>query len=108
MKLLLYILLASVVIYFSLAVALIFSQDLRQLEGGSGIDFQNTSRQIGRDPGLSHFIARDGERLGVRHYDGVTADAPLVVLLHGSGWLSLKRCTRPPSRPKVCVSFSSE
>ena len=86
MKLFLYILLASVLIYFSLAVALIFSQGLQQLEGGSGIDFQNTSRQIGCDPGLSDFIARDGERLGVRHYDGVTADVPLVVLLHGSGW----------------------
>lgn len=86
MKLFLYILLASVLIYFSLAVALIFSQGLQQLEGGSGIDFQNTSRQISCDPGLSHLIARDGERLGVRHYDGVTAYVPLVVLLHGSGW----------------------
>ena len=73
MKLFLYILLASVLIYFSLAVALIFSQGLQQLEGGSGIDFQNTSRQISCDPGLSHLVARDGERLGVRHYDGVTA-----------------------------------
>lgn len=68
-----------------IALGLIASQSPVKIEGAGGLDF---SRQLGRAsvPLPTRTVAmRDGFPLQVRHVDGPEG-APLVVMVHGSGW----------------------
>lgn len=69
-----------------LALGLIVSDrldpDLRA--EGAGLDF--SALQAGDLPPLQPYRARDGAQLGFRRWDSGREGAPLVVLVHGSGW----------------------
>jgi len=74
----------SLAVPAALALGLIASQrpipDLR----GEGLDFGVV--QSVPLPDLRPYTARDGASLGFRRWDAGVPDAPLVVLVHGSGW----------------------
>lgn len=77
----------SVVIYFLIAFGLILSQSPAESVSGETIDFSGQTASSRPEPApLQTYQARDGATLGYRHYGGGTADAPLVIFIHGSGW----------------------
>ncbi len=76
----------SLAIPLAIALGLILSQRPVSMAGSGGLDFAH-SLQADLD-GLPNTVAvsmRDGHALQVRRYAGPDA-APLVVLVHGSGW----------------------
>lgn len=80
----------SVVIYFAIAIGLILSQPLRPLAPtpAEGLAFE-TVIAAGQAGALESgsFTARDGTELSYGWVKGPEgADAPLVVMIHGSGW----------------------
>ncbi len=78
---------STVLIYFGLAFGLLFSQDLSPLENQETLSFDGlpgTTEQAAVP--LSRYTARDDISLGVRYLPGETEEAPLVIILHGSGW----------------------
>lgn len=83
--------LTSVVITFGIALGLILSQRPGDLPPREALDFTNT---LGAGPAtavpLTEVSMRDGYPLQVRRYASDAADAPLVVLVHGSGWHGLQ------------------
>lgn len=81
--------LISCAISLAIALILIFSQTSQDRTGQSSLDF---SRQSGRgaDPApLLAYKTDDGDTLGFRRYTTNRANAPLLVLVHGSGWHGL-------------------
>lgn len=77
----------SVIIYFLIAFGLILSQGPTESVSGETIDFSGQTASARPDPApLQTYQARDGATLGYRHYASGNADAPLVILIHGSGW----------------------
>lgn len=51
----------------------------------ASLDF-GTMTRIAVDEPLAHFRARDGQLLGFRMFRAADRSAPLVVIVHGSGW----------------------
>ncbi|MCX7559525.1 alpha/beta fold hydrolase [Sulfitobacter sp. F26204] len=81
---------SSVVITFGIAGVLILSQRPKEIPPGDGLDFSQTlenERQVPKP--LTQVAMRDGFPLQVRRYDSIAPDAPLLVLVHGSGWHGL-------------------
>ncbi len=76
----------ALVIPAGIALGLIASQrpvpDLRA--GGVGLDFGTLSPNVAVP--LQPYTAADGAVLGFRRWDSGRAGAPLVVMVHGSGW----------------------
>jgi pimeloyl-ACP methyl ester carboxylesterase len=81
----------SLLIYFGIALGLIYSQNPHELSGQGGLDFTRQTLVNAADPApLETYTARDGATLYARHYGAKFADAPLLVLVHGSGWHGLQ------------------
>jgi alpha-beta hydrolase superfamily lysophospholipase len=79
--------LTSLGITFAIALGLILSQRPAALPAGEGLDFSNILGGRGIEPMPQISVPmRDGFPLQVRHYPTATPDAPLLVLVHGSGW----------------------
>ncbi|MEP5730244.1 MAG: alpha/beta fold hydrolase [Sulfitobacter sp.] len=78
-------------ITLAIAVGLIFSQRPIDLPPGEGLDFTQTLNQKRADPmAQSGVVMRDGYEAQVRRYDTSSEQAPLLILLHGSGWHGLQ------------------
>ncbi|MDQ7071415.1 MAG: alpha/beta fold hydrolase [Rhodobacterales bacterium] len=77
----------SVVIPMVIAVGLVLSQTPVTLTGKGGLDFSEVGerRTVNILPRLS-VPMRDGVNLGVSHVAALSPDAPLLILIHGSGW----------------------
>ncbi|MFT5001177.1 MAG: pimeloyl-ACP methyl ester carboxylesterase [Planctomycetota bacterium] len=81
----------SLLIYFAIALGLIFSQNPVELTGQGGLEFGRQTAIQASDPAeLAPYKARDGATLYARHYASKIENAPLVVLIHGSGWHGLQ------------------
>jgi len=76
----------SCAIPLSIALSLISSQQSRDRTGEGSLDF---SRLLGRTEQSSPLISYktpDGDELGFRRYATAREGAPLLLLVHGSGW----------------------
>ena len=81
----------SAAIYFVIALGLVISQRPAIAESnGQTLNFdtvaQNAQLASEGGPKLGTYNARDGSELPFRFWQANSDDAPLVVLLHGSGW----------------------
>lgn len=77
----------SVGIYFAIALGLILSQRPAPLSGEGGLAFDRLLRQTKIAPlPQGTWTAPDGTELSYGHVPGPGAVAPLVVMVHGSGW----------------------
>ncbi len=75
----------------AVAVGLVFSQSPKIPEGTKGLDFSGTLNRTTAPPQeLETYKPRDGITLGLRHYESGNPSAPLLVLIHGSGWHGLQ------------------
>jgi len=73
------------------AIGLTFSQSPEVPTATDGLDFSGTLNRGITDPQpIEQYEARDGTQLDLRAYPSGRADAPLVILLHGSGWHGLQ------------------
>jgi len=81
----------SIVISFGIALGLILSQRPSDLPAGEGLDFTQTLKgEMVTPQPLNSVTMRDGFPAQVRVYDSTKANAPLVVLVHGSAWHGLQ------------------
>jgi pimeloyl-ACP methyl ester carboxylesterase len=81
----------SFVMTLVVAVGLIFTQRTVEMAGQGGLDFRNTLAAVGADARPTQSVAmRDGYALQMRRYETQATDAPLLVLVHGSGWHGLQ------------------
>ncbi|WP_370401680.1 alpha/beta hydrolase [Sulfitobacter sp. JB4-11] len=79
--------LISLAITAVLALGLIASQRPGPLSAGKGLDFTATLEGDRVTPmPLTQVSMRDGFPLQMRDYPGPGGDAPLLILVHGSGW----------------------
>ncbi|MEO0495771.1 MAG: alpha/beta fold hydrolase [Pseudomonadota bacterium] len=65
------------------------SDPSRDRTGEGSLDFTQIKMAGSEPPPLTYFTGANGSQLGVRKYSADRAQAPLVVLLHGSGWHGL-------------------
>lgn len=77
----------SALIYVGIALVLVASQQTQKMPAVASLDFTTTlegpdQRALER----LEFVARDGARLSVLHVASERPNAPLLILLHGSGW----------------------
>lgn len=81
----------SLVITLGIAGVLILSQRPGDLPPAAGLDFTNTLAADGQPPQeLTAIKMRDGYPLQLRRYSATAPDAPVVILIHGSGWHGLQ------------------
>lgn len=74
-------------VYFAIAFTLIYTDRAPPPAPGGGLDFAEAVQDAGvAAPAPQTYLARDGSRLPLRVYEGPGEGAPLVILLHGSGW----------------------
>lgn len=60
-------------------------------QGGDGQGLAFGGLTLPADPApLALFPTRDGSTIGLRRYPSADPDAPLLILLHGSGWHGLQ------------------
>ncbi|KIN64800.1 Alpha/beta hydrolase [Sulfitobacter noctilucicola] len=84
-------LLISVAITFGVAIVLILSQRPADLPPGEGLDFTQALAGGQATPQeLASIQMRDGFAAQVRRYPSAAEDAPLLILVHGSGWHGLQ------------------
>lgn len=80
----------SAVIYLVIAFGLILSQPVRPLEPRAGLDFASVLGGASKDAHQSltrtSYTTPDGTTHPLIVADGPGPDAPLVVMVHGSGW----------------------
>ncbi|KIN61298.1 Alpha/beta hydrolase [Sulfitobacter noctilucae] len=77
----------SILVTLLIAVGLILSQRPTDLPPGDGLNFTGTLDTDRPEPqALSSVRMRDGYEVQVRFYPSLQDDAPLLVLVHGSGW----------------------
>lgn len=81
----------SAILYLTIASGLILSQQPKAMKADSEtLDFshlgQNAHAASGDAPALRTYKARDGGELGYRFWPATREGAPLLILLHGSGW----------------------
>ena len=78
-------------IYLAIALGLILSQRPGEVAAGAGLDFSGQVAKGGARVGVERKIAmRDGNDLTVWDYPSSADEAPLLVLVHGSGWHALQ------------------
>ncbi|MDF1726922.1 MAG: alpha/beta fold hydrolase [Sulfitobacter sp.] len=78
-------------ITLAIALVLIFTQRPAALPAGEGLDFTKTLDGGGTTAMPNQTVQmRDGYDLAVRRYPGPDEGAPLLVLVHGSGWHGLQ------------------
>ncbi|MGJ8625332.1 MAG: alpha/beta hydrolase [Sulfitobacter sp.] len=78
---------ASLLVTGTIALGLIFTQYPKELPPGEGLDFTKTLAGAAEEPQPQTAIKmRDGYAAQVRLYPSSKAGAPLLVLIHGSGW----------------------
>jgi pimeloyl-ACP methyl ester carboxylesterase len=78
-------------IYLAIALGLILSQPPGEVSAEGGLDFSGQVAKGGARVGVERKVAmRDGSDLTVWDYPTSAADAPLLVLVHGSGWHALQ------------------
>ena len=83
--------LIPIVITISVAVALVFTQRPKAMQAEGGLDFSNQIAQDISDPAPLHSAQmRDGYGLKYRDYPSDVEGAPLLVMVHGSGWHGLQ------------------
>ncbi len=86
-SLILVFILASVVIYFGIAIFFIMSgKAVKPTSGRGGLDVRELFIDYKSIPQLKTFTARDGKQLTYRFYP--TRSDRVIILLHGSGWHS--------------------
>lgn len=69
------------------ALALVLSQSPQADEKGARtLTFSSVLPPEKVDMPLMHYAADDGADLGYRYFPARRADAPLIILIHGSGW----------------------
>ena len=74
-------------LYFIVALGLIYSQDPVPMTGEGGLDFSSlTQGELVEPITPVSYSARDGSELPLRVYESGLQDAPLLILVHGSGW----------------------
>lgn len=79
--------LISIVATLAVAVLLVLTQTPADLPAGEGLDFTHTLDRDQPDPlPLTQVPMRDGFPLQVRRLSTTAEDAPLLILVHGSGW----------------------
>ena len=71
--------------FFAIAFALIYTDSPPPPAPGGGLDFSAVP-QGGELAAPDSYVARDGSRLPLRAFQGPGPGAPLLILLHGSGW----------------------
>jgi pimeloyl-ACP methyl ester carboxylesterase len=79
----------SISIYFAIALVLIFSQSIKTLPKtlGEGLNFASASQGDNNiERPLEVFSLQNGDTLTYRYFPTTNEMAPLLVLLHGSGW----------------------
>lgn len=79
----------SVSAYLIVAVGLILSQWPTPIAPGETLEFTSLTDRGDQQNAIGELIAyraRDGEDLPVRHFPVAAPNAPLAVILHGSGW----------------------
>lgn len=77
----------SALIYLGIALILIVSQQTQKLSGEAGLDFSSQLADPAQTPlERTGYTARDGVKLRVLHLSSGRRDAPLLILVHGSGW----------------------
>lgn len=73
--------------YVAVALALIASQPRPALQaGGDALDFGALNGSADAPPPQRKVLARDGVPIDIRQYQGPGTAAPLMILVHGSGW----------------------
>ncbi|APE43761.1 hypothetical protein BOO69_10310 [Sulfitobacter alexandrii] len=83
--------LTSAVVAGAGALALIFTQRPGPMPGKGGLDFSASLSTPRPDPAPLQSVAmRDGYALQVRAFDSGRENAPMLVLVHGSGWHGLQ------------------
>lgn len=84
----------SLVITVLIALGLIVSDRpivLPELDAGEGLNFESTiARGISQAPDQTDVVMGDGWKMPVRQYGGQAASKPLLILVHGSGWVGLQ------------------
>lgn len=82
----------SLVIYLGIALGLIVSQGPgAPISAGKGLDFSAQVQNSGTAPmALTRFQTRDGAGQNARIFPGPSEGAPVLVLVHGSGWHGLQ------------------
>jgi len=77
----------SALVYLGGAFALILSQSPKRMSGAAGLDFGQQLEQPAKiSMERAYFTARDGVELPTLHLKSGRENAPLLILLHGSGW----------------------
>lgn len=77
----------SILVYLVIALVLILSQGPKQMSGTAGLDFSQQLDQPDHPKLIrTTYTARDGAELAVLHLKSNRENAPLLILLHGSGW----------------------
>ncbi|WP_299558239.1 hypothetical protein [uncultured Sulfitobacter sp.] len=83
--------LVSLTITVGVAFTLVLTQRPKAVEPKGALDFGNQLAQYVSDPApLLAVRIRDGYALHYRDYPAMRATAPLLVMVHGSGWHGLK------------------
>lgn len=78
---------STVLIYFGIAFGLIISQPPEDLDMSKTISFDSIiSNNLDFNIAISDYAARDGVKLPVRHLASKSEQAPLIIIIHGSGW----------------------
>ena len=72
-----------------LAFSLIASQQSQDRTGESSLDFSRLPEIGGQSSPLIGYTTFDGDELGFRRFEATEDGAPLLVLVHGSGWHGL-------------------
>ncbi len=81
------LLLISIGIYLAIALGLIASQSPGEITRSGGIDFTRQGENLPKNKNpLLQFQARDGAKLSYRGFPSDNPSAPLVIIIHGSGW----------------------
>lgn len=79
--------LISIVIYFGLALGLLLSQRPQNLSATDSISFNSVAERKTRSAvPLISTQAGDGSAIWYRHFPNDDPSAPLVIVIHGSGW----------------------
>ncbi|MGH1351168.1 MAG: alpha/beta hydrolase [Methyloligellaceae bacterium] len=78
---------AGIAIYLVTALGLLFSQWPGEVVSSSGLHFNRLDKEDNAsDIPLTRYETRNGSHLNIRYYKSSKGSAPLVILIHGSGW----------------------
>lgn len=84
------IILVQIVIWLIVPMALIYSQPDRPIKTTSDLSFDSLAAKQNKDlPQLQTIASRTGGQLAFRDFPTSNTKAPLMILIHGSGWHSI-------------------